>query len=178
MKIVDGWLVGADICESPNQNDRPVNVSPDLLVVHNISLPPGQFGGGNVEAFFRNELNAGDHPYFAEICHLKVSAHMLIERSGRMVQFVSFDKRAWHAGISAYQGREACNDFSVGIELEGCDDVPYTLMQYQMLSEVHKALQVYYPNLSAQAITGHSDIAPGRKTDPGPAFNWQYFKGL
>ncbi|WP_271273555.1 1,6-anhydro-N-acetylmuramyl-L-alanine amidase AmpD [Aliamphritea hakodatensis] len=178
MKIVDGWLVNADICESPNQNDRPADISPDLLVVHNISLPPGEFGGGNVEAFFCNKLNAGKHPYFAEICHLQVSAHLLIERSGRMVQFVSFDKRAWHAGISEYQGREACNDFSVGIELEGCDDVPYTLIQYQRLSEVHKALQGYYPGLSAQAVTGHSDIAPGRKTDPGAAFNWQYFKAL
>ncbi len=178
MKIVDGWLTTADVCESPNQSERPVGVSPDLLVVHNISLPPGRFGGGFVEAFFQNQLNTADHPYFAEISHLQVSAHVLIERTGRLVQFVSFDKRAWHAGVSSYEGREACNDFSIGIEMEGCDEVPYTLIQYQMLSEVHKALQTYYPQLSEQSVTGHSDIAPGRKTDPGKAFNWRYFKSL
>lgn len=178
MKILNGWLTDAEVCVSPNQNERPDRITPELLVVHNISLPPKQFGGGYVEQFFLNKLNPADHPYFTEINHLQVSAHLLIERTGRLVQFVSFDNRAWHAGVSEYKGKEACNDFSIGVELEGCDDFPYTLIQYQKLSEVHKALQNYYPHLSGETVTGHSDIAPGRKTDPGDAFNWCYFRGL
>lgn len=178
MQIVGGWLQEARICKSPNQNERPEGDSVALLVVHNISLPPGKFGGGYIEQFFQNKLDISADRYFEEIQQLTVSAHVLIERNGNIVQFVSFDKRAWHAGISEYAGRESCNDFSVGVELEGTDELPYTKMQYQALASLHKALQAYYPGLVAEAVTGHSDIAPGRKTDPGRSFNWSYFRSL
>lgn len=170
----DGWLDMARRCPSPNFNKRP-EVPISLVVVHNISLPPQQFGGDYIEQLFSNRLNPLEHPYFAEIAHLKVSAHLLIRRDGEIVQFVSFLARAWHAGQSSYQGQVNCNDFSIGIELEGSDDIPYQEVQYQQLGRIVDALQQTYPAIKNH-ITGHSDIAPKRKTDPGDAFNWQKFR--
>ncbi|MCV6611956.1 MAG: 1,6-anhydro-N-acetylmuramyl-L-alanine amidase AmpD [Amphritea sp.] len=178
MQIVDGWLDKARHSPSPNYNDRPDGSTPELLVVHNISLPPLKYGSGYIEQFFLNRLPVDDDPYFKEISMLQVSAHLLIDRGGELLQFVSFDARAWHAGVSEYQGRSQCNDFSIGIELEGSDSIPYTDRQYHSLADVTRALLNYYPEMSLDAITGHSDIAPGRKTDPGEAFNWQYFLRL
>ncbi|MEH6469739.1 MAG: 1,6-anhydro-N-acetylmuramyl-L-alanine amidase AmpD [Halopseudomonas sp.] len=170
--ITEHWLDSAVRCLSPNSNARPEGCLPELLVIHNISLPPGQFGGGHVQQFFLNRLDPSTHPYFAEIHQLEVSAHLLIERDGAMTQFVPFDRRAWHAGVSSYEGREACNDFSIGIELEGADEVPYSEIQYQQLAALIGGLIQRYPTLSKRRMVGHSDIAPGRKTDPGPAFDW------
>jgi len=176
--IDEHWWVAAQRCLSPNANDRPEGCVPELLVIHNISLPPGQFGGGQVQALFQNTLDSSAHPYFAEIADLQVSAHLLVERDGAVTQFVPFNRRAWHAGVSCYQGRSACNDFSIGIELEGCDDIPYSDAQYQQLAAVIKQLLLCYPTLSPERIVGHSDIAPGRKTDPGPAFDWSRLRRL
>ncbi len=182
MQIVDGWLDGAERCPSPNCNERPqengLTRQPELLVVHNISLPPKCFGGGYIQQFFQNCLAVDEHPYFAEIAALQVSAHLLIDRQGGLTQFVPFDRRAWHAGVSEFAGQSNCNDFSIGIELEGADEVPYTQAQYQALAAVTAALITSYPLLTPQRITGHSDIAPQRKTDPGRAFNWTYFRQL
>lgn len=144
----------------------------DLVVVHGISLPPGQYGGPEIEALFTNTLDSAAHPYFSEIAHLEVSAHFLIRRAGEVVQFVSTDERAWHAGASSWKGREQCNDFSIGVELEGCDEEAYTDSQYDALNQLLGALTKQYPDIRHDAIVGHSDIAPGRKTDPGPAFDW------
>ncbi len=166
----DGWLNSARRCPSPNFNARP-QVPISLIVVHNISLPPKQFGGAYIEQLFCNQLNPNEHPYFAEIAHLQVSAHLLIRRTGEVIQFVSFLERAWHAGVSNYQGRENCNDFSIGIELEGADDIAFEMIQYQHLADIVTCLQQHYIHIQ-QHITGHSDIAPQRKTDPGPAFDW------
>lgn len=178
MQITDGQLTNAEWCPSPNFDARPEPGDISLLVVHNISLPPGQFGTGCVQDFFCNRLDSEVDPFFATIAELRVSAHLLIERDGRLVQFVNFNDRAWHAGQSLYDGRKRCNDFSIGIELEGTDDQPYTPVQYQQLAEVTKALLAAYPQMSQERITGHQHIAPGRKTDPGEAFDWAYFKGL
>ncbi len=145
--------------------------------MHNISLPPGQFGGPWIDALFTGTLDPDADPFFAEIVHLRVSAHCLIRRDGEIVQYVPFDKRAWHAGVSCYEGRERCNDFSIGIELEGTDTLPYTDAQYQQLAAVTHTLIAHYPAM-ADHMTGHSDIAPGRKTDPGPAFDWATFRAL
>ena len=166
-----GWVAGVRHCPSPNFNERP-DGEVSLLVIHNISLPPGQFGTGWVQRFFCNQLDAREHPFFAEIADMRVSAHFLIERDGAVTQFVSCAARAWHAGVSFYQGREGCNDFSIGIELEGTDSEPYSDAQYQALAELAGLLFKTYPALDVQRICGHSDIAPGRKTDPGPAFDW------
>ena len=144
----------------------------ELVVVHGISLPPGNYGGPEIEALFNNTLDPDGHPYFAEIAGLEVSAHFLIRRTGEVVQFVSTDARAWHAGVSCWQGREQCNDFSIGIELEGCDDEAYADPQYDTLNQLVRCLRNQYPGIQHDAIVGHSDIAPGRKTDPGPAFEW------
>jgi AmpD protein len=171
------WLAGVRRIDSPNQNDRP-SQDIDLLVIHNISLPPRQFGGPHVEHFFCNRLDAGAHPYFREIAHLKVSSHLLIDRAGNVTQFVPFDRRAWHAGESEYQGRKSCNDFSIGIELEGADDIPFTDAQYFTLARVTRELLEKYPSLSPEKIVGHSDITPGRKTDPGPSFDWARYREL
>lgn len=176
--ITQHWLSCASRCPSPNQNSRPPGCQPELLVIHSISLPPGQFGGGHVPQLFCNSLDPAGHPYFAEIAGLQVSAHLLIERDGTLVQFVPFDQRAWHAGVSAYDGREACNDFSIGIELEGADDIAYSQLQYRQLSRVIGALLHAYPSLSQEHIVGHCDIAPGRKTDPGAAFDWAHLRQL
>ena len=157
---------------SPNCNDRPPGCLPELLVLHNISLPPGEFGNGCIESFFCNALETSAHPWFANIAGLQVSAHFLVDRAGQVTQFVNCDQRAWHAGVSRFHGRDACNDFSIGIELEGTDTTPYSDAQYRALSALIPALFAAYPRLSVTAIVGHSDIAPGRKTDPGPAFDW------
>ena len=166
-------LINARQASSPNCDERPDGCEISLLVVHGISLPPGQYGGPEIDRFFTNTLDAGAHPYFAEIAGLKVSSHLLVRRDGEVVQYVPFRKRAWHAGDSCYQGRAACNDFSIGIELEGQDDEPYTDMQYEVLASVIRVLVEAYPGLSANNIAGHCDISPQRKTDPGPAFDWQ-----
>ncbi len=172
----NGWLVPAIKLASPNFGPRPDVSNISLLVVHNISLPPGQFGGAYIESFFLNKLNASEHAYFETISELRVSAHCLIARDGRVTQFVSFFDRAWHAGVSSYQGVEDCNDYSVGIELEGEDNTSYTDQQYQALALVSQLLIKKYPLMSLDRIVGHCDIAPGRKTDPGTAFDWpRYF---
>jgi AmpD protein len=167
------WLENVRYCLSPHYNDRPEGMTIDLLVIHGISLPPGEFGGPYVDQLFTATLDPAAHPFFAEIAHLQVSAHLLIRRTGEIIQYVSFLKRAWHAGMSHFAGRTGCNDFSIGIELEGCDDVPYTNEQYQQLNSVIKILQAAWPLITQERIVGHCHIAPGRKTDPGPAFDWK-----
>jgi AmpD protein len=158
---------------------RPIpSTEIDLLVIHSISLPPDSFGGTFIEQFFCNQLNHKAHPYFQEISNLRVSAHLLIYRTGEMVQFVPFDRRAWHAGESRYQGRNNCNDFSLGVELEGTDKAPYTDTQYVRLAEVTQSLFGSYPRLVPVRIVGHSDIAPGRKTDPGSSLDWIRYRSL
>lgn len=170
----DGWLEGAEHIPSPNFDQRSDVNDICLTVVHSISLPPNQFGGDYIEQFFCNCLNPEEHEYFEQIKALKVSAHILIRRDGHMVQFVSFLDRAWHAGVSTWFNREACNDFSIGIELEGADHIPYDDAQYHQLNRLLKAIKTAYPKmLDERSIVGHNDIAPGRKTDPGEAFDWQ-----
>ncbi|MEE4378426.1 MAG: 1,6-anhydro-N-acetylmuramyl-L-alanine amidase AmpD [Candidatus Competibacteraceae bacterium] len=173
-----GQLTEARQVPSPNCDDRPPNVAVDLLVIHGISLPPGEFGGPWIDALFTNTLDAAAHPYFQTISPLRVSTHLLIRRDGEIVQYVPFQRRAWHAGQSVFQGRERCNDFSIGIELEGTDTMPYTDQQYRQLAAVIQALQGVYPAIIRERITGHADIAPRRKTDPGPAFEWPRLWGL
>lgn len=163
---------------SPNCDDRPPGAELALIVVHGISLPPGQFGNGWIERFFTNDLPSDADPYFATVCDLEVSAHMLVDRAGALTQFVPFHKRAWHAGRSEFCGRTACNDFSVGIELEGTDDLPYATAQYRSLTSLIGALRRAYPSLRKADVVGHSDIAPGRKTDPGPSFDWAKLRRL
>jgi AmpD protein len=177
MQLKNGWLVGVKHVPSPHFDCRPEDETPSLLVVHNISLPPGEFGGPWIDALFTGTLDPQAHPYFAGIAHLRVSAHCLIRRDGEIVQYVPFNKRAWHAGASKYQGRERCNDFSIGIELEGTDTLPYTDAQYQQLTAISDVLIQVYPAI-VDHMTGHCDIAPERKTDPGPAFDWMRFRTL
>jgi len=167
-------MQGARQVASPNYDARPPGVEPDLIVVHGISLPPGEFGGPWIERLFMNSLPLDLHPYFAEIGTLRVSSHLTVARDGGLTQFVRFTDRAWHAGESSYDGRDACNDFSIGVELEGADTVPYEAAQYRALGEIVAALCQAYPRLSPDRLAGHSDIAPGRKTDPGPAFDWPH----
>jgi AmpD protein len=171
-------LSGALQVRSPNFDSRPPGVPPDLIVVHGISLPPGEFGGPWIDRLFTNTLPPDAHPYFADIAGQRVSAHLCIRRDGAVTQYVPFHERAWHAGPSSYRGRTACNDFSVGIELEGADTTPYEERQYRALAEVVAALCAAYPTLSPARLVGHSDIAPGRKTDPGPAFDWPLARRL
>jgi AmpD protein len=173
-----GWLQSVRHCPSPNFNQRPADLQVELLVIHNISLPPGEFGGGYVEQLFTNCLDCGAHPAFVGLREMKVSAHALIDRRGELTQFVSFHQRAWHAGKSQYAGRDNCNDFSIGIELEGTDTLPYSAAQYQSLAAVTRALLQYFPSMGCDRIVGHSDIAPVRKTDPGPAFDWTRYRQL
>jgi AmpD protein len=170
--LATGLMRGAKQIASPNYDARPAGVEADLIVIHGISLPPGEFGGPWIERLFTNALPAEIHPYFAEVAPLRVSSHLVVQRDGALTQYVSFADRAWHAGQSNYQGRAACNDFSVGVELEGTDTLPYEATQYEALAAVVAALCAAYPRLSADRLVGHSDIAPGRKTDPGPAFDW------
>jgi N-acetyl-anhydromuramoyl-L-alanine amidase len=171
-----GYLRGARQRPSPNQDERPDPADVSLLVIHNISLPPGEFGGPWIDALFANALDPAAHPYFATIHALRVSAHLCIFRDGRVTQYVPFRRRAWHAGASRFGGRERCNDFSIGVELEGTDDVPFTARQYRRLASVTRALRRAYPAITADRIAGHADIAPGRKTDPGPHFDWRRFR--
>jgi AmpD protein len=171
-----GLLVGARQVLSPFFDERPPGTVPELLVVHGISLPPGEFGGPWIDRLFTGTLPSEAHPEFRERATLRVSAHVLIRRDGEPVQYVPFGARAWHAGKSEYRGRSSCNDFSIGVELEGTDDTPYTDAQYQTLSALAEALLATYPTLSAEHIVGHSDVAPGRKTDPGPSFEWARFR--
>lgn len=173
-----GLLDTARQVQCPNCDDRPDADDMDLIVVHGISLPPGEFGGPWIDALFTNSLNPDAHPYFLEIHQLEVSSHLLIRRDGEIVQYVPFHKRAWHAGQSEYQDRQRCNDFSIGIELEGVDDQNYEDAQYEQLAKVINVLCETYPRLNKQRIAGHSDIAPGRKTDPGIAFDWPRLRQL
>ena len=173
-----GRLHGARQVDSPNRDARPEGCRIDLVVVHGISLPPGEFGGDGIERLFTNTLDPDAHPYFREVAGLRVSAHLLIRRDGEAVQFVPFHERAWHAGESCFEGRERCNDFSIGIELEGTDDRAYEAVQVRVLAEVVRALFAAYPGLGPDRVVGHSDVAPGRKTDPGPHFDWGGFRAL
>jgi AmpD protein len=171
--VATGLLEGVRQVLCPHRDARPPGVMPELVVVHGISLPPGEFGGPWIERLFTGGLPREAHPYFATIAGMRVSAHLLVRRDGELVQFVPFHQRAWHAGVSSWQGREACNDFSIGIELEGEDDTPYADAQYDSTAAAMRALFAAYPGLQRERIAGHSDIAPGRKSDPGPAFDWQ-----
>jgi len=171
LDCASGWCNGVHHCPSPNFNARPTG-EVSLLVIHNISLPPAQFKTGKVQAFFQNQLDVTEHPYFAGIADLRVSAHFLIERDGEVTQFVSCLDRAWHAGVSSFEGRDTCNDFSLGIELEGTDEQRFTDAQYVALVDLTRQLQSAFPAITTARICGHSDIAPGRKTDPGPYFQW------
>jgi N-acetyl-anhydromuramoyl-L-alanine amidase len=169
------WLRDIRRVISPNQDHRPVNTEIDLLVIHAISLPPGEFGGGYIDQLFTNTLQKEVHPYFSEIAGSRVSAHVLIDRGGSLTQYVPFSHRAWHAGVSEFQGRNHCNDFSIGVELEGCDDQPYTESQYLMLAMLTRTLRDHWPTITNDHIVGHCDIAPERKTDPGPMFDWIHY---
>ncbi len=173
-----GLLKEAEYSHSPNFDERPSGCPIDLLVIHGISLPPGEFGSEDVKALFTNTLDPNKHPYFQTIAELKVSSHLFIRRNGEIMQFVPFTQRAWHAGRSCFQTRENCNDFSIGIELEGTDTLAYTEAQYQQLTKAVFAIMQAYPLINEQQIVGHSDIAPGRKTDPGAGFDWAYFRQL
>jgi AmpD protein len=170
--IEDGWFPAARHSPSPNFDRRPAGVEPSLLVIHGISLPPGEFGGPWIDRLFRNQLPADSHPFFREIRHLRVSSHLLIRRAGELVQYVDLRARAWHAGRSRFRGRRACNDIGIGVELEGCDDTPYTDVQYRILADVAAAIVHQYPAITPDRVVGHCHIAPGRKTDPGPVFHW------
>jgi len=165
-------LSNARQCASPNCDERPEQCEASLIVIHNISLPPNEYGGEGIDQLFTNRLDKDEHPYYADIHQLRVSSHLLIRRDGEVVQYVPFNKRAWHAGVSEFQGREVCNDFSIGIEMEGSDFETFTSVQYSALEDILKLLLKTYKSLSADAITGHEHIAPGRKTDPGPFFEW------
>lgn len=173
-----GWLPKARRVHSPNWDERPPDTPVDLLVVHNISLPPGEFGGPWIDALFQNRLDPAAHPYFREIAHMRVSSHLLIRRDGELIQYVDLNRRAWHAGASCFEGRERCNDFAIGIELEGEDRTRYEDAQYRTLAETTREVRERYPAIGAERIVGHSDIAPGRKSDPGPAFNWRRYRRM
>jgi len=171
----EGWIGDIPHIPSPNFDARPSDTAVDLIVIHNISLPPGEFGKTGIVELFTNQLDPAAHPYYATIHTLRVSSHFLIRRTGELVQFVSCDDRAWHAGASQWEGREGCNDFSIGIEMEGTDDRPFGSVQYDALAKLTQIIRARYP---IRGIMGHSDIAPGRKTDPGPFFDWKYYLHL
>lgn len=171
-----GWLQRAKRCPSPNFGERPDCAEVNLLLIHNISLPPGEFGGGNVQRLFQNCLDRHAHPYFEEICDMQVSSHLFIDRQGQLSQFVSLADRAWHAGESSFCGESNCNDYSIGIELEGTDTTPYSDEQYESLVRVSRQIMAVYPAITLDRVVGHSDVAPGRKTDPGAAFDWPGFR--
>jgi AmpD protein len=176
--VASGWCSGVRRVDSPNSDERPPGMQPELIIVHGISLPPGEFGGPWIDALFTNSLPPAQHPYFAQVAELRVSAHALIRRDGEVVQYVPFGRRAWHAGLSQWMGRERCNDFSVGIELEGTDAQAYEPAQYTALARLIAALCRAYPALSPERVVGHSDVAPGRKSDPGIAFDWPLLRAL
>jgi AmpD protein len=171
-----GLFEGVRYVASPHCDERPAGVQVELLVIHGISLPPGEFGGPWIEQLFTGRLETKAHPYFATLAALKVAAHLLIRRDGGCLQFVPFHRRAWHAGESSFRGRTACNDFSIGIELEGTDELPYTDPQYRTLVTATRALMRAYPGIDAGRVVGHSEVAPGRKTDPGPSFDWPRYR--
>ena len=173
--IEQGWLLTIEHQRSDFFSPRCQNDQISLLVVHNISLPAGEFGGSHISDLFLGKIDANAHPSFADIVQLQVSAHCLIRRDGSIIQYVSFDDKAWHAGESCFNNTDNCNDFSIGIELEGTDDIPYKEAQYRQLARLTASLQQNYPLITSDNIVGHCDIAPERKTDPGPAFDWQYF---
>ncbi len=173
-----GHLREARQVESPNRDSRPEDCGIDLVVIHGISLPPGEFGSDDIERLFTNTLDPDAHPFFMEIKNLHVSSHLLIRRDGELVQFVPFHERAWHAGESCFEERERCNDFSIGIELEGTDEQPYETVQIERLAEAIRALCEAYPGLTPDRVVGHSDVSPGRKTDPGPYFDWDGLRSL
>ena len=170
-----GWQATASRTPSPNFDARPPGVAVELIVIHAISLPPDEFGGPGIVELFTNRLDPAAHPYYGSICGLRVSAHFLIRRDGELIQFVSCEQRAWHAGVSTWRGRAACNDFSIGIELEGCDSIAFSDQQYRTLAGLVTELKARYP---IEDLVGHSDIAPGRKTDPGPCFDWERLGNL
>ena len=174
--ITDHHVDQAKFIESPNFSDRPAGVKPTLLVIHNISLPPGKFGGPYIADFFQNRLDTSKHPFFEEIADLQVSSHLFLDREGQLIQFVDLNKKAWHAGISEFEGQKECNDFSIGIELEGTDTEPYSDKQYLSLISLTNCLMERYSGISTERIVGHSDIAPSRKTDPGASFDWSRYK--
>lgn len=174
----NGWIDVDRRIESPNHDCRPDNTEISLLVIHNISLPPNEFEGNYVDHFFTNRLNPSRHPYFEEIAHLKVSTHFYIDRKGIITQYVSVNLRAWHAGESLFENRPRCNDFSIGIELQGADHIIYTEAQYSRLVSLTQQLQSIFPLITADRIVGHSDISPGRKTDPGSSFDWKRYLTL
>lgn len=178
MKIdeTSGLVEGARFVPSPNCDARPGSSRPEVLVIHAISLPPGNYGGPGIEQLFCNRLDPKEHPYYAEIGHLEVSAHLLVRRDGSVVQFVPLHLRAWHAGQSECEGRTRVNDFSIGVELEGTDDDPFTGAQYRALAELTRVIRAAYPAITASRIYGHSDVSPGRKTDPGPHFDWARYR--
>jgi len=173
-----GLIDVARYVASDNCDERPQGAGVETLIVHAISLPPGEFGGLGIEQLFCNSLDADEHPYYSEICELKVSAHLLVRRDGEVVQFVPLNQRAWHAGVSECLGRENVNDFSIGVELEGSDDAPFEDIQYERLAQLTNVIRQAFPAITPDNIYGHSDIAPGRKTDPGPHFDWQRFRAL
>jgi AmpD protein len=176
--VITGLMPGVRQVLSPHFDQRPAGVLPELIVVHGISLPPGEFGSPWIDRLFTGNLPAAAHPGFAAIASLRVSAHAVVRRDGAITQYVPFAARAWHAGESSYRGRAACNDFSVGIELEGSDEIAYMEPQYQSLASLVRSLCGAYPTLGIERMAGHSDIAPGRKTDPGPAFDWPRLRAL
>ncbi len=176
--VATGLLDAALQVPSPNCDERPPGAVVDLILIHGISLPPGEYGGPWIDALFTNRLDPAAHPYFRDIHQFEVSAHLLVRRDGATVQYVPFHRRAWHAGRSNFRGRERCNDFSIGIELEGSDDDPYAAAQYETLRQVICALRRAYPALAAGHLAGHSDVAPGRKSDPGPHFDWLHLQAL
>lgn len=177
LTITDGWLNQRTVL-SPHFNERPNANDISLLVIHYISLPPEEFGGDFIDRFFQGTLDPTIHPYFEEIKELRVSAHCLINRQGEITQYVNFNQMAWHAGVSSFQGREKCNEFSIGIELEGSNNQPFTAAQYQTLAQLTQQIMQCYPQITADRIVGHSDIAPGRKIDPGQYFEWDYYRSL
>lgn len=176
MHIDNHWLAGVRQLVSPNQDARPDPEDIALILIHSISLPPGEFGSDYVGKLFQNQLHRRAHPSFETLESMQVSSHLFIDRSGGIIQFVPFHRRAWHAGVSSFQGRSGCNDFSIGIELEGDDYTPYTEIQYSYLAGVIRALILAYETLSPACLAGHSDVAPGRKTDPGPHFDWNFLR--
>lgn len=172
------WLEGVRHTPSPNYDERPAGSAIELVIIHAISLPPGEFGGRFIEDLFMNRLDPGAHPFFREIAQLRVSAHLLVGRSGEVIQYVPLEKRAWHAGASAFRGRGACNDFSIGIELEGSDDVAYDPIQYRRLAGLCRRIMTLWPAVDRDRIVGHRHVSPGRKTDPGESFDWDFFYRL
>jgi len=176
--LVSGLVEGARYIPSPNCDLRPDGMTPEVLIIHSISLPPGQFGGPGIEQLFCNRLNPEEHPYYREIKDMQVSAHLLVRRNGEVIQFVPLHRRAWHAGQSSCEGRTRVNDFSIGIEMEGTEDQPFEPIQYQALAELTRAIRQAYPAITPERIYGHADISPGRKADPGPFFDWQRYRTM